>query len=471
MYYPSRYNHLVQVEPEPGTKKWVITNLFFGAVTLLNEAAGERFLAGERAGQMSDDCLSHDAWQHFLDRGFVWPGPDAEAALIERSADTLGNRDQIAAGLAGGHYGFITSLHCNLACPYCFQRGKPDSIGFLTPRQVDLGLAAIAEAEQRVASLQAGKTGTPKISVTGGEPLLRNRPNLTVLHYLLDRLADLGWPYSITTNGTELSKFVAERKPAPNCRNIQVTLDGPRSIHDTRRYYRGGASSFENICEGLEDALAAGWRMNLRVNVDLTNVDNLPELAEFVQQRGWPEHENFHAYVSPVTDHGSLGGYATPKDEADLLVALLEVIDRTAIVRQVFDIRHFRGFNYVERVLLQQDPSYPVVYRCEAVMGMYIFDPAGDVHVCLEAVGDPGLRVGTYDPEWQLDNDAVARWTRRNVMAMPQCSTCKIRFICAGGCAFESFSKGTATPCMPFLSEMTMAWQYYAKSRPELFAD
>jgi sulfatase maturation enzyme AslB (radical SAM superfamily) len=56
-------------------------------------------------------------------------------------------------------------------------------------------------------------------------------------------------------------------------------------------------------------------------------------------------------------------------------------------------------------------------------------------------------------------------------MAMPQCSTCKIRFICAGGCAFESFSKGTATPCMPFLSEMTMAWQYYAKSRPELFAD
>ena len=437
---------------------------------MLNDSAGHIFLDGERAGQIEDHCLPQPAWQHFLDRGFVWRDVDAEATLVERSADTLGNRDQIAGSLAGGHYGFITSLHCNLACPYCFQRSKADSVGFLTPHQVELGLAAIARTEQHVAELQGGKGGTPKISVTGGEPLLRNQANLRVLHYLLDRLGELGWPYSITTNGTQLSEFVTERTPAPNCRNIQVTLDGPRAVHDMRRYFRGGASSFDRICNGLDDALAAGWRMNLRVNLDMTNVEHLPELAEFVKRRGWPENENFHAYVSPVTDHGSLGGFETPRDEADLLVALLAVVDKAPMVRQVFDIRHFKGFNYVERLLLHKDPSYPVVYRCEAVMGMYIFDPAGDVHVCLEAVGDPALRVGTYAPDWQLDDETVARWTRRNVLAMPQCSACKIRFICAGGCAFESFSKGTDTPCMPFLREMEVGWQYYAKVRPELFS-
>ena len=388
MYYPSKYNHLVQIEPSPGNRKWVINNLFFGAATLLNEAAYRTFQDGERDGQIADERLPTDAWQHFVERGFAWPEPDAERTLIDQAADTLGNRDQIAAGLMGGHYGFITSLHCNLGCPYCFQRTKADTYGYLTTRQVDLGLAAIARSEERVSGLKPGAKGVPKISVTGGEPLLRNKANLTTLHYLLDRLGELGWPYSITTNGTELSAFVAERKVMPNCRNIQVTLDGPRPVHDGRRYFRGGGPSFDRICAGLDDALAAGWRMNLRVNLDMDNVEWLPSLAEFVQSRGWPEHPAFHAYVSPITDHGSLGGYEIPADEADLLVALLAVIDRAPLVRQVFDIRHFKGFNYVER-MLASDPNYPVVYRCEAVMGMYIFDPSGDVHVCLEAVGDP----------------------------------------------------------------------------------
>jgi radical SAM protein with 4Fe4S-binding SPASM domain len=110
-----------------------------------------------------------------------------------------------------------------------------------------------------------------------------------------------------------------------------------------------------------------------------------------------------------------------------------------------------------------------VLYRCEAVMGMYIFDPHGDVHVCLEAVGDRGLRVGTYDPEWRLENEAFARWTQRNVLGLQACRRCKIRFVCAGGCTIESFNHGNLPCCMPFLREMDIAWQYFAKSQPELF--
>lgn len=108
-------------------------------------------------------------------------------------------------------------------------------------------------------------------------------------------------------------------------------------------------------------------------------------------------------YASPVTDHGSIGGHDVPRDEADLLEAILAVVKKAPEVLEVFDIRHFRGFNYVERILVKKKPRFPVIYRCEAVTGMYIFDPLGDVHVCLEAVGERRLRVGSYTPVFNLD--------------------------------------------------------------------
>jgi uncharacterized protein len=470
MYSASQYNHLVRLPTCDGGTVRVLSNLFFGAADIVNETAYEAFMEGEKLGVIPEELLPENTWKHFLERGFVWPNPEAEEDLVRSLAYTYGQRDQIAAVLNGGSYGFVTSLDCNLACPYCFQRAKADSCGFLSPRQVDLALAAIERCEKCVSALNKGRTTSPKISITGGEPLLRNKTNLEVLYYLLGRLSELQWPYSITTNGTQLAEFVADHEPAKNCRNIQVTLDGPREIHNQRRCFRGGAASFDRIVEGVDVALSDGWKITLRVNLDMSNVDCVPDLAEFVQSRGWCECDDFFAYVSPVTDHGALAGYDTPMDESDLLLALLQVVDRSPVVRKVFDIRHFRGFNYVERILLHEDPRFPVIYRCEAVMGMYIFDPRGDLHVCLEAVGDPSLRVGTYDPEWDLDDTAAARWTQRHVLNMDECRTCKIRFICAGGCTMDGINHGDVARCMPFVREMDIAWQYYARNRPELFA-
>jgi uncharacterized protein len=471
MYYPSRYNHLVELKSNDNGTIRILKNLLFGATDIVNEEVYRTFLEGEKNGVLSEDQLSDDIWNHYIERGLVWLDPDAEESLVRTGGKSYGQRDEIAAGLNGGYYGFITSLHCNLACPYCFQRAKASSCGFLSKKQVDLGIDVINECENRSMELNKGKKMLPKISITGGEPLLRHKANLEVLDYLMSRLSELHWPYNITTNGTYLEEFVAEHDPPKNCRNVQVTLDGPREIHDQRRRYRNNCdSSFDKIIKGVDSALSDGWKITLRVNLDMNNVEHLPKLADFVQEHGWLESKDFSAYVSPVTDHGSLGNYDTPKDEADLLLALLQVVEKTPYIREVFDIKHFRGFNYVERILLHNDPRYPVIYRCEAVLGMYIFDPKGDVHVCLEGAGDSSMRIGSYDPKWELNDAAAARWMERNVLKMEECDKCKVRFICAGGCTMDGINHGNTARCMPFLREMDIAWQYYARNRPELFA-
>ena len=192
---------------------------------------------------MREELLPEQTWEYFISKGFAWKQPDTEDHFIKRAAYSQGTREQIASGLNGGHYGFITSLYCNLACPYCFQKEKADSCGFLTKAQVDLGLAAIQNCENQVAVQKGGKPNLPKISITGGEPLLTNPANMEVLDYLINRLVELHWPFSITTNGTHLAEFVATHERVDNCRNVQVTLDGPKWLHDQRRYFRNGAPS------------------------------------------------------------------------------------------------------------------------------------------------------------------------------------------------------------------------------------
>lgn len=448
----------------------VLSNLFTGAADIVTPDIFKTFEKAEQTRRIDTSQLTKDTIEYFTEKGYIWTEKGGEEKLILAASVTYGDRDEIAAGLGGGQYGFITSLHCNLDCPYCFQKKQADSAGFLTRRQVDKGLKVIAQCEEAV-SKALGKPSLPKISITGGEPMLPNAANIKTLDYLLERLEDLGWPYNITTNGTELERFIARHGTTPRCRNVQVTLDGPPDIHDKRRYFRGGRPSFDRIASGVDAALASGWNITLRVNLDMSNVAHLPRLATLVRERGWLDYENFSAYVSPVTDHGSIGGHEIPRDEADLLEALLAVVEEVPGVREIFDIKHFRGFNYVERILVQKKPRFPVLFRCEAVTGMYIFDPFGDVHVCLETVGNRGRRVGQYDPEWSIDLPAHTRWTDRNVLSLPGCDTCKIRFLCAGGCTLESFNKGDGNTCMPFLKEMDIAWWFFAKTQPELFPD
>ncbi|MBI2907942.1 MAG: radical SAM protein [Chloroflexi bacterium] len=470
MLYPSKYNHLVRCTTSAGREVRILSNLFLGAADVVNEEVYDSFDAAERNGASAPSPgLPQTACEHFVEKGYLYTDPDAEEKKVRAISENYRTRDQIAAGLEGGQYGFITSLQCNLACPYCFQQKKADSTGFLSKRQVDSGLASIAKAEEHVAALM-GAPSLPKISITGGEPLLRNRANLEVLDYLLSRLEDLGWPFNITTNGTELREFVAEHQATGRCRNVQVTLDGPREVHDGRRCFRGGGPSFEKICAGIDAALRSGWNLTLRVCLDMANVRSLPELAAFIIGRGWANYNTFSAYVSPVTDHGSICGDVVPRDEAHLLDALLNVIKDRPDVSKIFDVKHFRGFNYVERLLVQKNPRFPVIFRCEAVTGMYIFDPLGDIHVCLEAVGDPSLRIGTYDPMWRIEDEAFARWTTRNALSVSLCQACKVRFLCAGGCTMESFHREDSEVCMPFLREIDIAWHYFAQARPELFA-
>jgi len=463
--WPSKYNVIVDFQVPDQPPIYVLQNLFHGHVDFIDSPIPSWFwsLEGSAAIQVSHGTSS-GFLEHLIEKRLLYRSRDAEDELVQRFIETTGQRDSVILRHRGSQYGFLLTYACNLRCPYCFQRGLAKTGHIMTEEMVDLAFEAIDGFETGPRDLLdtlGSKTPVPGISIAGGEPLLVSPRQRRVLERIIQNSEDRGFRYSVTTNGVELEKFVGLFDRTSMITDIQVTLDGPAPIHNKRRAFADGRGSFNFIERGINAALDKHLPLSLRINLDLANVDYVGELGAFLLDSGWLGAENFHCYVSPVTDNSGLGGYDRISDESRLLDKMLAFINSDTRLAGVFDIKHFRGFDYVRKLVEEKEPKIPVLYRCEAVLGMYIFDPRGDIYVCLEAAGNPQLKVGSYVPELSISEAKLKEWHDKDLVHLPACSDCKVRFICAGGCALKAFSKPEAPDCKPILHEMRAAWNYF----------
>jgi len=225
---------------------------------------------------------------------------------------------------------------------------------------------------------------------------------------------------------------------------VQITLDGTPDQHDRRRIYADGSGSFAKIAEGIDLTLAQGARVSLRINVDRSNLEELPGVARELAARGWASHPGFSAYTSPVragngkTDPGdTLSTWDLDRELTRLRAEHPEVVTVSrpdeglrARARSIFDTGG--------EILPSLRPSF-----CGAHDRMYIFDPFGDIYSCWERTGDPKIRTGRVlpDGEVELREDQIATWHGRTVASNPVCRRCRYALHCGGGCAVLALGK------------------------------
>jgi len=76
-----------------------------------------------------------------------------------------------------------------------------------------------------------------------------------------------------------------------------VTLDGTETIHNKRRFLKGGAGTFDRIVRGIDACLESQIPINLRMVADKENIDNLPELSQLAIDRGWTKSPSFKTQI------------------------------------------------------------------------------------------------------------------------------------------------------------------------------
>ena len=89
------------------------------------------------------------------------------------------------------------------------------------------------------------RTGKRSIHLYGGEPFLAE--NYEVLEYIVQKGKDLGYMFSVTSNGYDLDNYLDFLKENSKIFSFQITIDGVEDIHNKRKPHYKNKDSFAKI--------------------------------------------------------------------------------------------------------------------------------------------------------------------------------------------------------------------------------
>jgi uncharacterized protein len=384
--------------------KYLLLNGLSGAVSLVDKQTGERFLEGEVTEELKP----------FL----TYLSPEEEVEKAQAFCNFLRKK---AAQCADST--IAVTYDCNLRCPYCYEVWvkNPQMMNMVMDEyKVDRAFAAMEE-------LNAQCPGEKPLTLTGGEPLMMK--NADIVRYILKKGDDLGYKFTLFTNGVELHSFLSEISSL-NIEFVQITLDGPQPIHDQRRVSRSGKGTFNTIVRNIEKAREMGITLLIRTNSDPDVLSRIKELAHFYRERGWIDDPTIHFAMVHVC-----GQIMNHEDFERLLAVYRQVLDLAAHE----DLRFFEASPYAKLgSLYTEHPRFwPSFWNCAAVVNRYVFDPFGDIYPCRAMLGWKEHRIGVYAPELSF-NETIEKWRNRTIFALEMCKECELALLCGGGCGYQS---------------------------------
>lgn len=299
----------------------------------------------------------------------------------------------------------------------------------------------------------------------GGEPFIARKDQMKLIRKVIRLCGDSGYSITATTNGVDLSKYVKIISD-PVVKQVQVTLDGIKEVHDKRRVFHDGRGTFDLIVKGIEDALENNIRVVLRVNVDSENVRNLPKLADFIIEKGWDK--KVFAYIAPVKYYSGKYTFCIP--EYKILESISEIYKNYPQTR-ILTLGGWQGIDTIMNLVNFKSLYPPQFKNCEANVYTYAFDLYGDVYTCLAACGESKFSIGKFYPELKINENMLNLWRKRSIFSIPKCKDCRFNILCGGGCAllayFGNGSLGNAC-CKPIEQALKIGLSLYMQNLKEI---
>jgi len=160
-----------------------------------------------------------------------------------------------------------STLRCNANCKHCGSRAG-ENINIkdeLTTEEIKNTLKSISE------KYDASKM---QINVTGGEPLLRKD-----LFEVMKYAKQLGFYWSITTNGILITDEVIEKFKETEISTMSISIDGLETTHNE---FRGLPNCYSKIIENIKKIKKSNFNVILQVTT-VTNKSNIKELEEIYE--------------------------------------------------------------------------------------------------------------------------------------------------------------------------------------------
>ena len=157
---------------------------------------------------------------------------------------------------------------CNLRCIHC----RATATELMSPTDLPTGKAL------NIIS-QIADFSNAILVLSGGEPLYRQD-----IFQLAEYATSRGLRTALATNGTMVTKDVAEKIKTSGIKRVSISLDGAdATTHDT---FRGIPGAFEAAIYGMKNLQQVGVSVQINTTIARHNAHQLPEVLELARSLG-----------------------------------------------------------------------------------------------------------------------------------------------------------------------------------------
>ncbi len=314
-----------------------------------------------------------------------------------------------------------SSEQCNLRCVYCYETF---ALGHM---KLDVAKGIVRLVEKRV---EDGLDWL-EIEFFGGEPL----GAWNTVKYVTGNIYELCQQHRVnlvggmTTNSVLLHLRRLEWLVQHGITAFQITLDGPREIHDARRVSSHKTGSFDVIWQRLAMMHASdldGLEVTIRVHFDAASWPILIKQPSFLDTiiETFVRHDpRFKLYFHPVEKWGagSAEGIEFFGSRQDSRAALGDLLDRVS--------QAGLGPSQVRQLKKRPETSEPDFVCYAARANAFVIRADGALSKCTVAFDDDRNAVGRLTPEGELivDHERHIPWLRGLVSGEASALACPAR--------------------------------------------
>ncbi|MGC1121460.1 MAG: radical SAM protein [Candidatus Methanofastidiosia archaeon] len=415
----SRYNVFFKVK---GKHDYALFNTFSHAILSIDQDLKDVLEKGDV------NSLNESMKEQLSQMGVIIPEDTDERVLYKYLHDmtTYVQEDSC--------FVIFPTYDCNLRCPYCYEGTEKPST-FMDDTVVENTVNFIQHTTLE------NKSRAVVVGFYGGEPLLYPETCAAIGKAVSEWAAEKKILYygTLTTNGTLLTEKTA-RIVLPYIASVHITLDGGKDMHNTKRVYRNGKGSYQEVMRAVNILKDTPLHLTVRIHVDLSEPPYKGlEVLEDLESMGLQGRPNLHIYFKELEPPNACLS-ASPGEE--YLEKKKKALHKFPTVWKEAQNRGWGPHMSVEAGSEHGILSFNIVPCDHLKRGRYVVGPEGDVYMCPMSAGYPHHSIGT------LEKGGILRYApsyfsllTRDPLTLEGCSECVFLPMCSGGCPVSIYEE------------------------------